>query len=87
MTKAKFISNSYDKYEKNMYYKHYKYREYEYIVTVYICGYPLGESLKEQHTYEQAKIDRMIEEENKPIEPYTGECEKALNAFFEWCDN
>lgn len=85
--KATFIKNVYNKYDKNSYEKLYEYKGHEYFVTVYITGYPLGESLREQHKYNQARIDRSIKEFNQPKTQYTGETEKALNAYINWLND
>ena len=46
-----------------------------------------SESLRDQHKREQARIDRELSENQKPIQPYTGEVEKALDELFEYWNN
>ena len=59
----------------------YEYRGYEYEVTEY--GMNTLNTLKKQHTDEQARIDRYIanNESRKPVE-YTETAEYALDLFF-----
>lgn len=61
----------------------YEYRGHEYIVTAHNNGY-WGDSLREQHQEEQAKIDAMIENKDKLIPEYTGEGEKGFELFWEY---
>ena len=62
----------------------YEYRGKTYLITAYNNGY--SESLRDQHKREQARIDRELLENQKPIQPYTGEADKALEQFFEYLD-
>ena len=62
----------------------YEYRGKTYLITAYDNGY--SESLRDQHKREQARIDRELLENQKPIQPYTGEADKALEQFFEYLD-
>ena len=43
--------------------------------------------MRDQHKREQARIDRELSENQKPIQPYTGEIEKALDEQFEYWEN
>lgn len=62
----------------------YEYRGKTYLITAYDNGY--SESLRDQHKREQARIDRELLENQKPIQPYTGQADKALEQFFEYLD-
>ena len=62
----------------------YEYRGKTYLITAYDNGY--SESLRDQHKREQARIDRELLENQKPIQPYTGEADRALEQFFEYLD-
>lgn len=62
----------------------YEYRGKTYLITAYDNGY--SESLRDQHKREQARIDRELLENQKPIQPYIGEADKALEQFFEYLD-
>ena len=62
----------------------YEYRGKTYLITAYNNGY--SESLRDQHKREQARIDRELLENQKPLQPYTGEADKALEQFFEYLD-
>ena len=63
----------------------YEYRGKTYVITAYDNGY--SESLRDRHKREQARIDRELSENQKPIQPYTGEVEKALDELFEYWNN
>lgn len=65
----------------------YEYRGHQYIVTRYNNG--ALDSLPEQHKREQAKIDEMIEDAGKPVEPwkYEGSALEAFDKFYESLDN
>ena len=75
------VRDKYDKYRTDLLYE---YRGKTYLITAYDNGY--SESLCSQHKREQARIDRELLENQKPIKPYTGEVDKALERFFEYID-
>ena len=52
------------------------------MLTVYNNGY-MQEPLYKQHAEEQLKIDKIIENENKPIEQGTFDIDEIFNAL-EW---
>lgn len=83
MIKAKFIGKSYD---KNGYAIHlfYEYKGREYMITDERNGY--SEPLWVKHKNEQERIDRIIEEENKPQKPYKYEdsAEAGFELFWEY---
>ena len=83
--KAKLVGKVKDKYNKYRTDLIYEYKDKTYVITAYDNGYP--ESLAVQHRREQARIDREISESQKPIQPYTGEVDKALDELFEYWDN
>ena len=56
----------------------YEYRGKEYMLTVYNNGY-MQEPLYKQHEKEQLKIDKIIENENKPIEQGTFNVDEIFN--------
>ena len=58
----------------------YEYRGYEYEVTDY--GMNMLNTLKKQHTDEQARIDQHIANENKKPVEYTETASYALDLFF-----
>ena len=63
----------------------YEYRGHEYIITKDNNGY-MGTPLRKQHHEEQARIDKMIEDEGKPIPEWNPEAQEAfekLMIFFE----
>lgn len=62
----------------------YEYRGHQYLVTKHNNGYAF-DSLVSQHRREQERIDREIEEANKPIPEWTYEG-SAQQAFDYWCD-
>jgi len=80
--KASFISatRTYDGKLKNLIYS---YRGYEYMITDYgwYGNGSVSESLSFQHKQEQNRIDKIIEDKNKP--------QKETNGFYfdyyEWC--
>ena len=79
--KAQFKRKLYDKYSCTVY-LFYEYRGYEYMITDRRNGY--SQTMAEQHREEQEEIDRIIEEKEKPIEPYDDSTEKALEWFFNY---
>ena len=87
MKKAKFIRKYYGKgYDRCFLYMDYEYRGHEY--TVYENLAKGNEPLSWQHRSEQARIDRLIELENKPKKPYRYEdtAEYAFNEFWKWIE-
>ena len=82
--RAKLIGKVKDKYDSLRTDLLYGYRGKTYMITAYNNGY--SESLAIQHQREQARIDRELMESQKPIQPYTGEVDKALDQFFEYVD-
>ena len=63
--KAEFVRkawNEKDRYNSPVY--EYRYRSMTYYVTDYRNGY--SETMRDQHINEQARIDRIIEAENRP---------------------
>ena len=78
--RAKLIGKFNDKYNAYRTDLLYEYRGKTYLITAYDNGY--SESLAIQHQREQARIDRELSESQKPIQPYTGEVDKALDQFF-----
>ena len=58
----------------------YEYRGKEYMLTVYNNGY-MQESLYKQHAEEQLKIDKIIENENKPIKQGTFDIDEIFNVL------
>ena len=77
--KARLIGK---RYIKNGYAKvlFYEYRGKEYMLTVYNNGY-MQEPLYKQHAEEQLKIDKIIENENKPIEQGTFDIDEIFNVL------
>lgn len=75
--KARLVSK---RYIKNGYVAElfYEYRGKEYMLTVYNNGY-MQEPLYKQHKEEQMKIDKIIENENKPIEKGTFNLDEIFN--------
>ena len=71
-------------FERDFVFLVYKYRGYEYIV--YENRAKGNEPLAWQHKSEQARIDQLIEEENKPKKPYRYEdsAQYGLDKFFEF---
>lgn len=63
----------------------YEYRGKTYVITAYDNGY--SESLRDQHKREQARIDRELSENQKPIKPYNDEAERAINDLLEMWNN
>lgn len=59
----------------------YEYRGHEYIITKDNNGY-MGTPLWKQHQEEQARIDKMIEDEGKPIPDWNPEAQEALEELF-----
>ena len=82
--KSKLVGKVKDKYNKYRTGLIYEYKDKTYVITAYDNGY--SESLAIQHQREQARIDREISESQKPIQPYTGEVDKALDKLFEYWD-
>ena len=81
---ATFIRKYYGKgFERDFVFLVYGYRGHEY--TVYENRAKGNEPLAWQHRSEQAKIDRLIEEWNKPKKPYRYEdsAQYGLDLFFE----
>lgn len=58
----------------------YTYRGHEYIVTKHNNG--CMDSLKGQHEFEQARIDRIIENENKPAGTYETSGQAGFDLFW-----
>ena len=58
----------------------YEYREKEYMLTAYNNGY-MQEPLYKQHAEEQLKIDKIIENENKPIKQGTFDIDEIFNVL------
>ena len=56
----------------------YEYRGKEYMLTLYNNGY-MQEPLYKQHAEEQLKIDKIIENENKPIKKGTFDIDEIFN--------
>ena len=56
----------------------YEYRGKEYMLTAYNNGY-MQEPLYKQHAEEQLKIDKIIENENKPIKQGTFNVDEIFN--------
>ena len=83
MEKAKYIGKSRDKYGPAVH-LHYEYKGYEYTVTDHHNGF--SETLREQHEYEQNRIDDLIREENKPERTTTYEdtAEYGFDLFLEY---
>lgn len=81
--KAKFIGKVKD---KNGYAVHmfYEYRGHEYMITDEHNGY--SEPMFVKHKNEQERIDKIIEEEQKPKKPYKYEDsgEYGFNLFWEY---
>ena len=77
--KARLIGQRYIKngYTKELFYE---YRGKEYMLTVYNNGY-MQEPLYKQHAEEQLKIDKIIENENKPIEQGTFDIDAIFNVL------
>lgn len=75
--KARLIGK---RYIKNGYAKEffYEYRGKEYMLTVYNNGY-MQEPLYKQHAEEQFKIDKIIENENKPAKQGTFDIDEIFN--------
>lgn len=63
----------------------YEYRGHEYIITKDNNGY-MGTPLWKQHQEEQERIDKMIENEVKPIPKYTGAAEEGFELFWEYIE-
>lgn len=88
--KAKFIKAVYN---NNPYDRHawehtdllYEYRGHEYIITKDNNGY-MGTPLWKQHQEEQARIDKMIEDEGKPIPEWNPEAQEAFELFWEYVE-
>lgn len=90
--KAKYIRTTKPgKYDKDVYaIKWFEYRGEEYFVEYKPFAYQaMGESPREQHEYEQSRIDRRIEQQefNQEKTQYRGSCEKALNAFLDYLND
>lgn len=81
--KAEFIGKVHD---KNGYAVHlfYRYRNHEYMITDEHNGY--SEPMWVKHKNEQERIDRIIEEENKPQKEYKYEdtAEYGFNLFWDY---
>ena len=77
--KARLIGKRYIKngYAKELFYE---YRGKEYMLTVYNNGY-MQEPLYKQHAEEQLKIDKIIENENKPIKQGTFDIDEIFNVL------
>ena len=77
--KARLIGQRYIKngYAKELFYE---YRGKEYMLTVYNNGY-MQEPLYKQHAEEQLKIDKIIENENKPIKQGTFDIDEIFNVL------
>lgn len=62
----------------------YEYRGHEYMVTDEHNGY--SQAMAEKHMQEQERIDRQIEEENKPKKPYDykSTAEYGFDLFWEY---
>lgn len=63
----------------------YEYRGHEYIITKDNNGY-MGMPLWKQHQEEQARIDKMIEDEGKPILEWNPEAQEAFELFWEYVE-
>lgn len=88
--KARFIRAIYDSNPFNRHaWEHtdllYEYRGHEYIITKHNNGYS-GDPLWKQHQEEQERIDKMIENEGKPIPEwkYEGSAQEGFDAFWEY---
>lgn len=86
MKKAKFLrkyhGNGFD-FDADMFYLDYMYRGHKY--TVYYTVYENAkgtEPLSWQHRSAQARIDRLIEEENKPKKPYEDSAQAGFDLFW-----
>lgn len=64
----------------------YEYRGHEYIITKDNNGY-MGTPLWKQHQEEQARIDKMIEDEGKPIPEWNPEAQEAFELFWEYVES
>ena len=62
---------------------YYEYRGYKYSVVKYNNGC-LDEPLREQHKREQRKIDELIEEKSKPIEPVSNDVCEAFDKLYNY---
>ena len=82
--KAKLLGKVKDKYDKYKTDLIYEYRGKTYVITAYDNGY--SESLATQHKRVQTRIDNEMDNP-QPIQPYTGEVDKALDELFEYWDN
>ncbi len=90
--KARFIKALYDHNPLNKHaWEHtdllYEYRGHEYIITKVNIGY-MGTLLWKQHQDEQARIDKMIEDEGKPIpkQKYEGSAQEGFDLFWEYVE-
>lgn len=65
----------------------YSYRGHEYIVTKDNNGY-MGTPMWVQHKEEQERIDRMIEQQGKPIPAwkYEGSAQEGFDVFWEYVE-
>lgn len=65
----------------------YEYRGHEYIITKDNNGY-MGTPLWKQHQEEQSRIDKMIEDEGKPIpeQKYEGSAQEGFDLFWEYVE-
>lgn len=61
----------------------YEYRGYKYCVTNHNNGY-MDKPLREQHEEEQRRIDKLIEEKNKPIESATNVVLEAIDKLYNY---
>lgn len=92
MTKAKFIkalknTNPFDKHAWEHTDLLYEYKGHQYIVTKDNNGY-MGEPLWMQHKHEQERIDKLIEDQNKPIPEckYEGSAQEGFDIFWEYVE-
>ena len=87
--KAKFISKSYDRYDRNAVYLEYEYKGRRYEVYEHMTKG--NEPLRWQHANAQARIDRAIELEEKTKNNKKNEevmsFAESLDYFFELVDN
>lgn len=87
MKKANFVRKYYGKgYDRDSVYLNYEYRGYEY--TVYENRAKGNIPLSWQHRSEQTRIDKLIDEENKPKKQYRYEDsgEYGLDLFMRYVD-
>ena len=86
--KAKFICKYIDKYQKDILYLEYEYRGHTY--SVYQNISKGNEPLSWQHRYEQDRIDRLIDMEEKQTNQDSKNSvsvEQSINELFEYWEN